>query len=139
MSGTTAEALAANQAFYDAFAAGDVQAMRQLWAEAAPVACAHPAAPLLVGRETVLESWAAILNATARPEIEARGAQAHLLNGAAFVTCYERLGGSGGAVLLATNIFAWEDGRWRMVHHHASQTPMAPPREAPHAPSGVLH
>ena len=45
---------------------------------------------------------------------------------AAYVTCYERLGA--GAFLLATNVLVKEkDGRWRLAHHHASPTPMAPP------------
>ena len=61
MSDDHAAALAANQAFYDAFAAGDIRQMEAAWAKDAPVACAHPGAPLLVGRAVVLESWASIL------------------------------------------------------------------------------
>lgn len=134
-----AAVLAANKAFYDAFAFGDMAAMDAVWAEAAPVACAHPGAPLLVGRPTVLESWSSILAASQRPEIECFQAQAHMLDAAAFVTCYERLGGERGATLLATNVFAREAGAWRLVHHHASPTPAAPPRARTHAPDVVLH
>ncbi len=138
-----AAALAANQAFYDAFAAGDMTRMAGIWAERAPVACAHPGAPLLVGRVVVLESWASILNASQRPDIMCFRAQAHLLDAAAFVTCYERLGGRRGATLLATNVFAREDGAWRIVHHHASPAqvvpPEKPPGKTPGTPGRVLH
>lgn len=139
MTADVAGALAANQAFYDAFAAGDMKAMAAVWAESAPCACAHPGAPLLVGRDTVLESWASILGAPERPEIECLQPQAHLLGDVAYVTCYERLGGAGGAVLLATNVLAREDGRWRMAHHHASPTPMAPQRRATGPAEHILH
>ena len=131
--------LAANQAFYDAFTAGDAVAMTKAWAEEAPVACAHPGAPLLVGRANVLESWASILNAPTRPNIQCFKPHVHLLERAAFITCYERLGGERGAVLLATNVFAKEGDVWRMVHHHASPTPVSPPRQAENASSHVLH
>lgn len=130
---------AANQSFYDAFLYGDQQAMAKVWAEAAPVACIHPGAPLLVGRDTVLESWNSILGAASRPEIECLQSQAHLLGDAAFVTCYERLGGAEGATLLATNVFVLEGGRWRMTHHHASPTPMKPSRVAAQADDRRLH
>lgn len=132
-------ALAANQAFYDAFAAGDIKAMEAVWAVAAPVACAHPGAPLLVGRETVLQSWASILGGSGKPDVSCSDAQAHLLGDAAYVTCYERIGGAGGSILLATNILAREAGGWRMVHHHASPTPVAPPRRAEGGGSHAVH
>lgn len=131
--------LAANQAFYDAFAAADMQAMEAVWATAAPVACAHPGAPLLVGRAPVLESWGQILGGGSSPEIQCLEPQAHLLERAAFVTCYERLGGAAGATLLATNVFTLEASAWRMVHHHAGPTPISPPQPARQSSPPVLH
>ncbi|HJN60958.1 MAG TPA: nuclear transport factor 2 family protein [Alphaproteobacteria bacterium] len=35
--------LDANQAFYTAFAGGDMAAMERIWAREAPVCCIHPA------------------------------------------------------------------------------------------------
>jgi len=139
MSQDVGAVIAANQAFYDAFAHGDMQAMSAIWAESAPVACIHPGAPLLTGRETVVESWTAILQAASRPEIECLQPQAHLLGAAAFVTCYERLGGAAGATLLATNVFVLEARSWRLTHHHASPTPMTPARATSQASDRRLH
>jgi len=37
----------------------------------------------------------------------------------AMVTCTEHIGE---AELVATNVFFFEEGAWKMVHHHASPT-----------------
>jgi SnoaL-like protein len=112
------EVLGANEAFYQAFAGGDLDRMDELWARAAPVSCIHPGWSALVGRERVMASWRAILRAGNR--IEASGARAFLGGGAGYVVCFEGEPGDE-PILVATNIFVHEDGRWRMVHHHAGQ------------------
>ena len=53
--------LAANAAFYRAFAERDVAAMDALWARSTPVACIHPGWQVLNGREAVMASWRGIL------------------------------------------------------------------------------
>ena len=45
------EALAANAAFYAAFAASDAGRMDAVWARRAPVACVHPGWEVLTGRD----------------------------------------------------------------------------------------
>lgn len=109
--------LAANRAFYEAFAARDVAAMEGLWAQRAPVTCVHPGWQALRGREAVLASWRGILQGPNPPAIRCADATAHLLGDAAFVICTERLPG---VELVATNVFVREDGAWRLVQHHAS-------------------
>jgi len=127
------EVLAANAAFYAAFADSDVKAMDSVWAHRAPVACVHPGWEALVGRDRVMESWRRILRGGASP-ISCGSAVAHLLGDAAFVTCLERLPGT---TLIATNFFVREDGRFRMVHHHAG--PAAPPPPVPAPPRPQLN
>jgi ketosteroid isomerase-like protein len=127
------EVLAANAAFYAAFAASDAEAMDAVWARRAPVACVHPGWEALLGRDSVMESWRRILRGGSSP-ITCTGAVAHLLGEAAFVTCLERL--PGGA-LVATNCFVREDGRFRMVHHHAG--PTARPEPAPGPPRNEMN
>jgi ketosteroid isomerase-like protein len=116
--------LAANQAFYTAFARRDLLAMDAVWAQRAPVACIHPGWDALVGREQVMASWRAILSGAGAPAIECQSPTAHLLGDAAFVICYEAVRG---ARLIATNLFVREDGAWRMTHHHAA--PVPPPAD----------
>lgn len=115
--------LFANEAFYIAFAAGDVTAMERIWARAAPVACLHPGAPPLRGRAEVMDSWRAILTSPSRPDISCHEARAFVTGESAFVLCYERIEQGW---LLASNLFLREEGEWRMIHHHAGPAPGRP-------------
>jgi ketosteroid isomerase-like protein len=126
-----ADLLAANQAFYDVFRRGDVEAMEALWSRRADVACGHPGWAPLHGRDKVLASWRAILTAGA-PPVQCGAARAHVLGDGAFVVCEELLPG---VTLLATNVYVREDGVWRMVHHHAGM--IAEPEEPTTTPSAL--
>ena len=122
------EVLAANGAFYGAFARRDADAMDDLWAREAPVACLHPGWEPLLGREAVVASWRRILlGGGAPPSIRCEGASAHVRGDAAWVICAEVLPG---AMLAATNLFVRERGAWRLVHHHASPLPSPEPGPA---------
>jgi ketosteroid isomerase-like protein len=115
------EVLEANAEFYRAFTARDTAAIRALWAARLPVACIHPGWDALSGRDEVLQSFEQILESEEAPEVRCTLAQAHVLGEVALVTCHEVLEGGR---LAATNVFAREDGAWRLVHHPAS--PRAP-------------
>jgi ketosteroid isomerase-like protein len=124
--------LAANQAFYDAFAKADVDAMARLWAREHVVACIHPGWIALHGRDAVVGSWRAILGSPEPPQVRASDASAVIIGNAALVTCIEHIGQ---AELAATNVFALEHGEWRMVHHHAGpMTSDRPSRKPPVSP-----
>ena len=112
--------LFANEAFYRAFADGDLAAMDAVWASVAPVACIHPGWNLLDGREAVMASWRAILDNPKRPDISSVGGAVKVYDNTAVVTCYETVGGG---YLVATNIFIREAGAWKLVHHQAGPTP----------------
>jgi ketosteroid isomerase-like protein len=127
------EVLEANEAFYRAFAARDVDAMDEAWAREAPVACIHPGWDALDGRTEVLASFRAILESGSAPQVRCTLAQAHLLGDAAFVTCHEVLEG---AVLVATNVFVREAGGWRICHHQAA--PLAPGQRRARPPEPEL-
>ena len=127
---TTAALLAANEAFYDAFDSGDMAEMAALWAAEHPVACLHPGAPPIHGREAVLESWRAILATSSRPAIQCLQPEALLFHEAGLVICVEALAGGR---LMASNMFAIENGVWCIVHHQAGplNAPMPQPRTRP--------
>jgi ketosteroid isomerase-like protein len=128
------EVLAANAAFYRAFAARDVDAMDALWARQAPVACVHPGWHALSGRDAVMASWRGILRGPGAPDIACGDATSHVFGESAFVVCDERLPGG---VLVATNVFVREEGAWRLVHHHAG--PIADADEDGRPNSGLLN
>ena len=125
--------LEANEAFYRAFAAGDLAALDLAWARDCPVACVHPGWDALDGREEVLGSFRAILGSSGAPRVRCTLAQARLVGGLAVVTCHELIDGS---TLVATNLFVREAGTWRLCHHHAS--PLAPGRPRARPPEPTL-
>jgi hypothetical protein len=122
MADVKTEVLAANEAFYRAMRRGDLAAMDLLWSEARDVSCAHPGRALLHGRGPVLESWRLIFEGGGPPGIEVDGVHAVVTGGTALVLCVEVVAG---ARLTATNAFALEDGRWRLVSHLSAEMPEA--------------
>lgn len=110
--------LSANASFYRAFSQGNFAAMNALWAVRAPVACLHPGAPLLLGRDAVLGSFRQILDARPTFVLRCEAPTAQIFGETAIVYCYEA-GADQPAHLAATNVFVREDDAWRMVHHHA--------------------
>jgi ketosteroid isomerase-like protein len=120
--------LHANDAFYAAFSAGDMVGMAAIWAAGSPVTCCHPGWGVLAGREPVLASWRAILANPGSPRIRCFRPRAWLFGDAAYVVCLEGTE-AGPPVLVATNVFAREDGAWRLVHHHAGQLAAEPDDE----------
>jgi len=112
-----ADVLAANAAFYRAFATADMRAMESLWApDRDDLSAVHPGAPAIIGRAGVIESWQAILDGTDRVDIRCTNAKACLYGDFSFVVCNEELQGN---VLVATNIFCRTNEGWRLMHHQA--------------------
>ena len=108
--------LSANLEFYRAFTTQDLVAMEGLWARGLPVSCVHPGWAPLRDRQAVMQSWRDILANPDAPRLMCHEEEAALYGELAVVTCEEDLGNG---TLIATNIFAKEDGAWRLVHHHA--------------------
>lgn len=112
--------LFANETFYRAFAERDVTLMGALWADAEPITCLHPGWPPIEGRDSVLQSWHAILTGPASPDIECLHARAGIHGDTGIAICYERIGPD---YLLATNIFIRSGEGWLMVHHQSGAAP----------------
>jgi ketosteroid isomerase-like protein len=126
--------LAANGAFYAAFAAGDFAAMDGLWARQAPVACVHPGWPPMQGREKVIDAWRGILQNPPRPAIRSFDEHVMMLDNVGVVIGFEMIGE---VTLVATNIFVREDGAWKMVHHQAAITDPMPRATGTDAPRSL--
>jgi ketosteroid isomerase-like protein len=122
--------LAANQEFYDAFDRRDIAAVEALWATAHPCSCVHPGWDVVTGRDEVLASWRNILANPAAPRIQCRNPYPLFHGDFAAVICHEVLADG---VLVATNLFAEEDGAWRLVHHHSGTVMALPGRRASNA------
>jgi len=120
--------LFANEAFYRAFSARDVQAMDDVWARHCPIACIHPGWGPLYGRDAVMRSWAGILANPESPTIVCQDAKAVVFGDSAMVICFEAVPGG---FLIATNLFVRHGHVWKLVHHQAGPTNVQPEAELP--------
>jgi len=131
--------LAANAAFYAAFATGDADGMARLWAEDDNISCIHPGWPAIVGRLAVIESWRDILGSAGRPQITCHDPNAIVTGNSGCVLCVELMGP---VALAASNHFRLINGEWQLSHHQSS--PIAPSAsqsvgDPSSAPSGQIH
>lgn len=131
----TESLLFANEAFYQAFADKDLDAMADLWSRDHPVSCLHPGWGPLFDRSEVISSWAAILNAPEAPDIRCVGARVQLYGDLGIVICFEQLPGG---TLVATNIFVRQGSLWKMIHHQGAPTSADPPA-AENPSGGAVH
>ena len=93
------EILAANAAYYQAFATGNFSEMSRLWADDG-VSCIHPGWPALIGRADILESYRNILHSQNRVRIAHHDDTAIVAGDEGRVLCVEIVEG---AALAATN------------------------------------
>jgi ketosteroid isomerase-like protein len=125
----------ANAAFYAAFGSRDLDAMSTVWEHSDRVAVTHPGWPLLRGWARVLGSWDAIFANTAYIQFVLTDEVVTVEGDAAWVTLDENILQSVGAAppgaalqsddlsgarIAATNVFARDDGVWKLVVHHGS-------------------
>lgn len=131
MTSPFAAVLFALEAFYQAFASRDLDAMDDLWDTQGPVSCIHPGWHPLSGRAEVMAAWQAILANTNTPKAEMVDVALHQHGGVVVATGFERIEGHHLAV---TNVLVERNGRWLMVHHQAGPVAVQPEFEEP-APS----
>lgn len=127
--------LFANEAFYRAFADGDMRAMDAAWAKRDDVICLHPGWGPIFGRTEVMASWAAVMAAAEQPRIRCLDPRAQIHGAVALVVCFEELPAGH---LAATNLFAQEGRFWKMILHQAGPT-TAGPGPRPEGPPGAVH
>ncbi len=109
--------IAANAAFYTAFASGNIEDVARLWADDDAISCIHPGWPAIIGRAGVIGSWRDILRNPSRPQIACADPYAIIDGDCGRVLCIEIVEGT---PLAASNHFRRIDGAWRMVHHQSS-------------------
>lgn len=130
----------AEAAFYEAFAKGDLEAMMQIWADDETVVCIHPGGRRATGMRDVRQGWRVIFSSEASLKFaitESRCTQDAML---AIHAVKENilLDGNAQGVMLATNVYQFINGSWRIVLHHASPEPLSE-SESARSRSGSLH
>jgi len=124
----------ANERFYRALEKADPDEMSEVWLHEDWVKCVHPGWDLIIGWEKVSESWERIFANPTGMRVSATDVEIRIEGDFALVSCYENLAlfldntsAPVSARTTATNLFQRAGERWRMIHHHASQVPSAPP------------
>jgi ketosteroid isomerase-like protein len=125
-SAAVAEVRAANQAFYAAFEARDLDAMSDCWEHSDRIVCTHPGWRTLRGWGAVSGSWFALFGGPSSLQFILTEEVVAVAGDSAWVTVDENLISPemGGGTVAALNVFVRADGRWRLVAHHGS--PVAP-------------
>ena len=120
---------AANQAFYKALSAGSIEAISAAYAQDDDVTVLHEASKVVaVGWPAVLETWKEVpFDAFSQLSVMMSGDVVKVKGGFAWVAGLEKVRGKlkdGKDVsftALGTNIYENREGRWLIVHHHASK------------------
>jgi uncharacterized protein (TIGR02246 family) len=130
----------AENAFYTAFANGDLEAMMGVWLDSDTVICVHPVGPRISGHRAVRASWDEVFRSAAGLRFrlaEVSRTQDALLS---IHVLHEYITVPGESVerppTVATNIYQLTQDGWRMILHHAS--PVATPAR-PGTPAAKLH
>jgi ketosteroid isomerase-like protein len=119
----------ANDAFYRALSAGSIEGISDACAHDEDVTALHEASKeVAIGWQAVLDSWKAVpfdafselSVAMPAPAIKVSGAVARVA-GLEKVQGKMKDGQAFAWTALGTNIYEKRDGRWLMVHHHASK------------------
>ena len=116
---------AANQRFYDAFGALDIEAMEAVWEPSARALCVHPGWSALVGWDHIKTSWQGIFDNATLMHFNVQYVNVVAEGDCGWVTCVENItsvlqGRASNFGILATNIFVRAPQGWLMTAHHGS-------------------
>ena len=123
--------LEAEDAFYDAFRVGDIEAMMRVWAVTFDIVCIHPSGPRLEGVPEIRKSWDLIFKDDVQRDFRLRCRRVVASNDCRIHLIEENITVAGTSLvsppILATNIYQQLQDGWYMVLHHASVSPLATP------------
>ena len=116
---------AANQRFYDAFGALDIELMEAAWKLSEWAMCVHPGWAPLVGWDPIRNSWQRIFDNATLMHFNLGYVNVAVQGDCGWVTCVENItsvlqGQASNFAVLATNIFVRTSLGWRLIAHHAS-------------------
>ena len=118
----------AEDSFYDAFEAYDLDVMMAVWDDSDEIACVQPMGPVLQGRSAVRDSWQRIFQHKQKPDVQILHRQWIEGEGLAVHIVEEKVTFPGGPpqqpALIASNVYRHTETGWRLVFHQVSPPPM---------------
>ncbi len=113
--------LVANQRYYRAFEAADLDSMSAVWEHTPRVVCTHPGWSTLRGWGQVASSYFALFQNGMQTQFLLTEQRPVILGAAAWVSLDENLlGDDSGVTVACINIFVQSGDEWLMVAHHGS-------------------
>lgn len=132
----------AEQAFYKALEAADLESMMTVWEDSDAIVCIHPLGARLQGKQNIRESWQEIFESDSRLKFQIDHVH-HIVETTLAVhmvvekiTVLTRQPSQSRQSILATNIYRRGQDGWYMILHHASPPPA---RRPPFPANQVLH
>jgi ketosteroid isomerase-like protein len=118
----------ANTGFYRAIESGVIDHMEEVWSHTENARCVHPGWDLIVGWSRIREAWERIFASEQKMRITPTDVYVYYLADFAWVSCIENITvfqetNFDTVQAVATNLFVQRDGKWLMLHHHASPIP----------------
>jgi ketosteroid isomerase-like protein len=117
----------AEQAFYEAFETGDIDAMMSVWAKIDDILCIHPQGPRLIGRGAIEASWREILRSSMGVRVQRSDLRTFADQALTVHVLYENIWVPGETAprppILATNAYRYSKLGWHLVLHHAGPAP----------------
>ncbi len=122
---TTNEYLKINLDFYKAFENFNLEEMENIWAKVDEAVCIHPGWNILIGWESIRDSWTKIFENESLMKFTIRNPRVQLAVNSGIVTCIEEIfvttnNTISQTFIASTNIFKKMNGKLKMVYHHSS-------------------
>ena len=115
----------ANESFYEAFGALDINKMDAICEISGRALCIHPGWRPLSGWDQIRVSWQGIFENASLMHFNIQYLTINTNGDCGWVTCVENItsvlqGRANNFGVIATNVFCRSDSGWRLVVHHAS-------------------
>jgi len=117
----------AEQAFYDAFNRGDLEAMMKVWSEDEETVCVHPGGSRFSGITAIRESWKQLFETGMKFNVRISNV---VRNHSALIAVHSLLqhvsvegDDTIAPPLITTNVYARGPEGWQLLLHHTSPSP----------------
>lgn len=117
----------AEDAFYQSFENGDIDAMMMVWDQSDDIVCVHPFGRRQLGTVEVEQGWRGILSGAQRLSFQVESNYNQVSDTLAIHAVLEHIHINGDDTrhmpIIATNAYRLTDNGWRMILHHSSPQP----------------